>query len=166
MRRDCILWRRGRLRIRLWVRSRNSVRLVELGSRGIQVEGLRYVGRLMIRGWFLKWSCFFIVWMRRLVDFRTRWCVETWGVGTKLRPKVSPSVSVSDIWWAERFIMALFLKLVWSSSRIQRFVFPKFLIVHVCRKNFLNKGLEYGCLGRAVIVKLPEPSLRFLLMHA
>ena len=41
---------RGRLRIRLWVRSRNSVRLVELGSRGIQVEGLRYVGRLMIRG--------------------------------------------------------------------------------------------------------------------
>ena len=38
--------------------------------------------------------------------------METWGVGTKLRPKVSPSVSVSDIWWAERFIMALFLKLV------------------------------------------------------
>ena len=85
---------------------------MEFGSRGIQVEGLRYVGRLVIRGWFLKWNCFFIVLMRQLVDFRTRWCVEAWGVGTKLRPKASTSVSVRHSWCAERFIMALFLKLV------------------------------------------------------
>ena len=51
------------LGIRFWVCLRNSVRLV---------EGLQYVGCLVVRGWFLKWNCFFIVWVRRLADFRTR----------------------------------------------------------------------------------------------
>ena len=35
----------GGLGIRFWVCSRNSNRLVEFGSRVIQVEGLQYVGR-------------------------------------------------------------------------------------------------------------------------
>ena len=54
----------GGLGIRFWVCSRNSVRLVELGSGSVQVEGLQYVGHLVARGWFLKWNCFFIVWVR------------------------------------------------------------------------------------------------------
>ena len=62
----------GGLGIRFWVCSMNSVRLVEFGSGGVQVEGLQYVGRLVVRGWFLKWNCFFIVWVRRLTDCRTR----------------------------------------------------------------------------------------------
>ena len=41
---------RGGLRRMFWVYSRNSVRLVELGLGGIQVEDLQYVGRLVIRG--------------------------------------------------------------------------------------------------------------------
>ena len=41
--------------------------------------------------------------------------MEARGVGTKLRPKLSTSVSVGYSWWEERFLMALFLKLVWSS---------------------------------------------------
>ena len=40
----------GGLRRMFWVYSRNNVRLVELGSGGIQVEDLQYVGRLVIRG--------------------------------------------------------------------------------------------------------------------
>ena len=91
---------------------------MEFGSGVIQVESLQYVGRLVIRGWFLKWNCFFIVWVRRLPNFRTRWCVEAGGVGTKFRPKVSTSVLMEDSWSEERFLMALFLKLVWSSWRI------------------------------------------------
>ena len=91
---------------------------MEFGSGVIQVESLQYVGRLVIRGWFLKWNCFFIVWVRRLSNFRTRWCVEAGGVGTKFRPKVSTSVLMEDSWSEERFLMALFLKLVWSSWRI------------------------------------------------
>ena len=83
----------GGLGIRFWVCSRNSVRLVELGSGSVQVEGLQYVGHLVARGWFLKWNCFFIVWVRGLADFRTRWCVEVVAVGTKLRSKASTSVS-------------------------------------------------------------------------
>ena len=86
----------GGLGIRFWVRSWSSVNLVEFGSGVIQVEGLQYAGRLVVRGWFLKWNCFFIVWVRRLVDFRMGWCVEAWGVGTKFRPKESTSVSVGD----------------------------------------------------------------------
>ena len=66
----------GRLEIRFWVCSRKSVRLVGFGSGGVQVNGLQYVGRLVVRGWFLKWNCFFIVWVRRLANFRTRWCVN------------------------------------------------------------------------------------------
>ena len=49
------------LGIRFWVCLRNSVRLVEFGSGGVQVEGFQYMGRLVVRGWFLKWNCFFIV---------------------------------------------------------------------------------------------------------
>ena len=101
-----------------WVCSRNSFRLVEFGSGGIQVEGLQYVGRLVIRGWFLKRNWFFMVWVRRLADFRTRWCVVARGVGTRLRPKANTLVSMGDSWWEERFHMALFLKLVCSSWRI------------------------------------------------
>ena len=51
----------GDLGRRLWICLRNSVRLVEFVSGGIQVEGLQYVGCLVIRGWFLKWNCFLIV---------------------------------------------------------------------------------------------------------
>ena len=86
--------RGGGLGREFWVCSRNNVRLVEFGSRGVQVEGLQYVGRLVIRGWFLKWNCFFMVWVRRLGDFKTRWCLEVGDVGTKLRPKESPSFSM------------------------------------------------------------------------
>ena len=57
---------------------------MELGSGAVQEEGLQYVGHLVVRGWFLKWNCFFIVWVRQLADFRTRWCVEAGGLGTKL----------------------------------------------------------------------------------
>ena len=49
--------------------SRNNVRLVEFGSWSIEVEGLQYVGCLVIRGWFLKWNRFFMVFVRRLADF-------------------------------------------------------------------------------------------------
>ena len=94
------------------------------------------------------------------------WCVEAEGVWTKLRPKVSTSVSMGKSWWEERFLMALFLKLVWSSWRIRCLVCLKFLVVHVSGKSFLNEGLEYGRLGCAVIAKFSEPSLRFLLMYA
>ena len=59
-----------RLGKRFWVFSRNSVRLVEFGSGGIQVEDLTYGGcRLGVRGCFLKQNCFLIVWMRWLGNF-------------------------------------------------------------------------------------------------
>ena len=38
--------------------------------------------------------------------------MEAGGVGTKLRPKVSTSVSLGDSWWEKRFLMALIPKLV------------------------------------------------------
>lgn len=60
------------------------------------------------------------------------------GVGTKLRPKTSSSVSMEDNWLEERFLMVLFLKLVWSSWRIRHLVFLKFLVVNVSGKSFLN----------------------------
>ena len=82
------------------------------------MEGLQYVRRLVIRGWFLKWNYIFMVWARRVANFKTRWCVGAIGVGTKLRPKVSTSVSIGDNCWEERFLIALFLKLVWSSWSI------------------------------------------------
>ena len=62
--------------------------------------------------------------------------------------------------------MALFLKLDWSSRRIRRLVFLKFLVVRVSGKSFLNEGLEYGRLVCAFIAKFSEPSLGFLLMYA
>ena len=77
--------------------------------------------------------------------------MEAGGVGTKLRPKATTSVSMGDSWWEERFLMALFLKFVWSSWRIRRLVFLKFLVVRVCGKSFLNDGMEYSCLGCAVL---------------
>ena len=46
--------RGGGLEIRFWLCSRNIVRLVKFGLGGVQVEGLYYVGRLVVRGWFLK----------------------------------------------------------------------------------------------------------------
>ena len=158
--------RGGGLGIRFWACSRNSVRLVEFGSGGVQVEGLQYVGRLVVRSCFLKWNCFFMVWVRQFADFRTRWCVEAECVGTKLRPKANTSVSVGVSWWEERFLMALLLNFVWSSWRIWRLVFLKFLVVHVCGKSFLNEEMEYGHLGCAVLASFSEPSLRFLLMYA
>ena len=45
-------------------------------------------------------------------------------------------------------------------------VFLKFLVVHVCGKSFFNEGIEYGCLGCAVLANFSEPSLQFLLMYA
>ena len=134
--------------------------------RGIHAEGFQYVGCLVVRGWFLKWNCFFMVLVRQLADFSTRWCVEVGGVGTKLKPKVSTSVSMGDSWWEERFLMALFLKLSWSSWRVQCFLFLKFLIVRISGKSFLNEGFKYGRLGCAFITKFLEPSLQFLLMYA
>ena len=56
------------------------------------------IGRLIVRGWFLKWNCFFIVWVRREANFRIRWSVEAVGVRTKLRPKASTSLSFGDSW--------------------------------------------------------------------
>ena len=53
--------RGGGLAIRFWVCSSNSVRLVEFGSGGVKVEGLQYVGLLVVRSWFLKWNYFFMV---------------------------------------------------------------------------------------------------------
>ena len=90
----------------------------------------------MVRDWCLKWNCFFIVWVRGLVNFRTRLSVEPRGLGTKLRPKASTSVSMGDSWWEERFLMALFLKFVWDFKSIQYLAFLKFLVVHVCGKFF------------------------------
>ena len=89
--------------------------------------------------------------------------MEAGGVGTKLRPKASTSVSVGVSWWEERFLMALLLKFVWSSWRIWRLVF---LVVRVCGKSFLNEGMEYSRLGCAILASFSEPSLRFLLMYA
>ena len=62
---------------------------VDFGSGAIQVKGLQYVGHLIIRGWFLKWNCFLIVWVRKVTNFCMRWSVEAESVGTRLRPKVS-----------------------------------------------------------------------------
>ena len=45
-------------------------------------------------------------------------------------------------------------------------MFLKFLIVGNSGKSLLNEGLEYGCLGCAVIAKFLEPSLWLLLMYA
>ena len=92
--------------------------------------------------------------------------MEARGVGTKLRPKPSTSVSMGDNWWGDRFLMALFLKLVWSSWRIRPLVCLKFFVVRVCGKSFLNEGMEYGCLGCGVLDNFSEPSLRFFLMYA
>ena len=92
--------------------------------------------------------------------------MEVRGVGTKLRPKASILVSVEDSWWEERFLMAVFLKFVWSSWRIWHLVFLKFLVVRVCGKSFLNEGMECVRLGCAVLANFPEPSLQFLLMYA
>ena len=71
-----------------------------------------------------------------------------------------------DSSWEKGFLMVLFLKLIYSSWRIQCLVFLKFLVVYISGKSFLNEVLEYGCLGSAVIAKFSEPSLRFLLMSA
>ena len=82
----------GGLGTRFWVCSRNSVKSVEFGSGGVQVEGFQYVGRLVVRGWFLKWNCFFMIWVTRFDDFKTRWCVKVRGVGTNLRPQTNTLV--------------------------------------------------------------------------
>ena len=71
-------------------------------------------------------------------------CVEAGCV--KFRPQTSTSVSIGDSWWEERFLMALFLKLICSSWRIQRLVLLKFFMVHVSEKSFLNEILVYGYL--------------------
>ena len=123
----------GRLGRGFWVCSRNSVRLAKSGSGGIQVEGLQYVGRLVVSGFFVKWNCIFMVWTRRVADFCTRWCVEAGGVGTKLRPMARTSVSIRDRWWGERFLMTLFLEFVRSSWRIWHLVLLKFFVVRICR---------------------------------
>ena len=92
--------------------------------------------------------------------------MEAGSAGAKLRPKASTSVSMGDSWWEDKFVMVLFLKIVWSSWRIRRLVFLKFHVVCVSGKSFLNEGMEYGCLGCAVLDNFSEPSLRFLWMYA
>ena len=42
------------------------------------------------------------------MNFKTRWCVEAGGVGTKLRPNANTSASMGDSWWKEIFLIALF----------------------------------------------------------
>ena len=74
---SCDMWRK----VDCWVYLRNSVRLVEFVSWGIQVEGMQYAGRLVVRSWFLKWNCFFVVCVRWLANFRTRWCVGAGDAG-------------------------------------------------------------------------------------
>ena len=49
--------------------STKSDRLMEFDSGGTQVEGLQYLGRSIVREWFLKCNCFFIVWVRREAVF-------------------------------------------------------------------------------------------------
>ena len=156
----------GRLGRWFLVFSRNSVRLAVLRSGGIQVEGLQYVGRLVVSGWFLKWNCFFMVWMRRVADFCTRWCVEAGGIGTKLRPRASTSVSIGDRWWGERFLMALFLKLVCSFWRTRHLVLLKFFVVRISGKSFLNEGLACGRLGDSTNDEFLESSVRVMFMYA
>ena len=46
----------GGVGIRFWVCSRNSVRLMEFGSGRVKVDGVQYVGHLVVRGWFMKWA--------------------------------------------------------------------------------------------------------------
>ena len=48
---------------------------VEFRSGAIQVKGLQYVGHLIIRGWFLKWNCFLIVWVWQVTSVCMRWSV-------------------------------------------------------------------------------------------
>ena len=62
--------------------------------------------------------------------------------------------------------MALFLKLICSSWRIQRLVLLKFFMVHVSEKSFLNDILVYCYLIRAIIAEFLELSLRVALMYA
>ena len=57
--------------------------------------------------------------------------MEAGGVGAKLRPKTSTSNSISDSWREEIFFMALLLKLVCSSQRVQLLVLLNFLVVCV-----------------------------------
>ena len=40
------------------------------------------------------------------------------------------------------------------------------VMVRVSEKRFLNEGVEYGCLSRAVIAGFLEPSLQVVLMYA
>ena len=61
---------------------------------------------------------FFMVWMWQVAGFRMRWCVEAGGVGTKLRPRASTSISIGYGCLEERFLAALFLKCVCSSWNI------------------------------------------------
>lgn len=90
-----MLWK---VREMVLIYSKNSVRLAKFISGGIQIEGLQYVGCLIISGWFLKWNCFFMVWMRWVADFRTRYCMEPGGVGTNFKARASTSFSVRDSW--------------------------------------------------------------------
>ena len=52
-----------------WGEGVGSIRGIVLGwwsSVGIQLEGLQHVWSLVVRGWFLKWNCFFLIWVRLL----------------------------------------------------------------------------------------------------
>ena len=87
------------------------------------------------------------------------WYVEAEGVGTKLRPKASTSLSFGHIWLEERFLMAFLSKFDCSSWRMrQRLVLLKFLVVRISENSFLNDGLEYGCLSSAAVICLLDPS--------
>ena len=62
--------------------------------------------------------------------------------------------------------MALLLKLVLSSCRIWHLVLLQVFVVYVPRKNFLNKGCEYGCLSRATIPEFLKLFLRVVFICA
>ena len=98
-----------------WICSRKNDKLAEFGSGGTQVEGLQYVGRLIVRRWSLKWNCFFIVQVSWVADIWMMWFVGAEGIGKCSRPKASNSLSISDNWLEDRFLMAFLWKFDFSS---------------------------------------------------
>ena len=139
----------GRLGRGFLVCLRNSVRLVEFDSGWIQVEGLQYVGHLVVRGWFLKYNCFFIVWMRWVANFGwgNGWRLELLGQSWDQRQVLQFQLVIVG---GKRFLMVLFLKLVCSSWRIQHLINLKIFVVHVSETSFLHE-----CLSMVTWVGLP-----------
>ena len=62
--------------------------------------------------------------------------------------------------------MAIFFKLVCSSSSIRILALLKFFVMRVCRKSLLSEGLERDYLIHATIAKLLDPCSQVVLMNA